>query len=64
MKKWIIVILLVFLVAGMAYGKYYEVKKAAGAYSVTVAMDKNPPAQGVNGIENNSFSVKTGSWKK
>lgn len=51
MKKWIIVILLVFLVAGVAYGKSYEVKKAAGSYSVTVTMDKNPPAQGVNGMK-------------
>lgn len=51
MKKWIMAFLLVVLVAGVAYGKPYEVKKAAGSYSVAVSMDKNPPALGVNGMK-------------
>lgn len=51
MKKWIMVFLLIILVAGVAYGKPYEVTKAAGPYSVLVSMDKNPPAQGANGMK-------------
>lgn len=51
MKKWITAILIVFLIVGVAYGKPYEVTKAAGPYSVLVSMDKNPPAQGVNGMK-------------
>jgi hypothetical protein len=51
MKKWIIACLLVILIAGVAYGKPYEVKKAAGSYAVVVSMDKNPPALGVNGMQ-------------
>jgi hypothetical protein len=51
MKKWITAFLLVILVAGVAYGKPYEVKKTAGPYSVVVSMDKNPPALGVNGMK-------------
>ena len=51
MRKWIIAFLLVILVAGVAYGKSYEVKKTAGPYSVVVSMDKNPPALGVNGMQ-------------
>jgi len=35
----------------MAYGKPYEVKKTASSYVVVVSMDKNPPAQGVNGMK-------------
>lgn len=51
MRKWIIALLLTVLVAGVAYGKSYEVKKAAGPYNVVVSMDKNPPALGVNGMQ-------------
>lgn len=51
MKKWIMAFLFIFLIVGVAYGKSYEVKKAAGPYSVVVAIDKNPPALGVNGIK-------------
>jgi hypothetical protein len=30
MKKWIMLFLLIFLIAGVAYGKPYEVKKMTG----------------------------------
>jgi hypothetical protein len=52
MKKWIMLfILLTFLFSGLAYGKPYEVEKLAGPYNVQVTMDKNPPAQGANGMQ-------------
>lgn len=57
MKKWMMAFLSILLVAGVAYGKSYEVKKTAGPYSVLVTMDKNPPAQGVNGMKISIYDV-------
>ena len=50
MKRFAIVALVLFLVAGIAYAKDYEVKKKAGDYDVTVKIDKNPPVVGDNNI--------------
>ncbi len=50
----------VLLVAGIASAKGYEVQKKAGEYDVTVAIDRNPPVTGNNGI---SISVKDAAGK-
>ena len=48
MKKLFVFTVVFLLIAGMAYAKDYEVKKKAGAYDVTVTIDKNPPVVGDN----------------
>jgi len=50
MKRVGIVVLLL-LVAGIAYAKDYEVKKKAGDFDVQVAIDKNPPVVGDNNVK-------------
>jgi len=50
MKKSILIVLAIVLAAGAAYAKGYEVQKKAGEYDVTVAIDRNPPVTGNNGI--------------
>lgn len=50
MKKFIVVAVVVFLAAGAAYAKDYEVKKKAGEFDVVVTIDKNPPVTGDNGV--------------
>ncbi len=50
MKKIIAVAVVVFLAAGVAYAKNYEVQKKAGDYDVTVKIDRNPPIVGDNNI--------------
>jgi hypothetical protein len=50
----------VFLAAGVAYAKDYEVKKKAGEFDVVVTIDKNPPVTGDNGV---TVSVKDASGK-
>jgi hypothetical protein len=50
MKKIVLVIMLILMVAGLAYAKDFEVTKKAGVYTVIVKMDKNPPVMGDNGI--------------
>jgi hypothetical protein len=44
-------LLLVFLIGGMAYAKDYEVKKKAGGYDVEIRIDKSQPVVGDNNIE-------------
>jgi len=50
MKHIIVALLLVFLTAGFAVAKDFEVKKKAGSYDVEVRIDKNPPVVGDNNI--------------
>ena len=48
MKKVIIVVCILFLAAGLTYGKDYEISKKAGDLTVQVGIDKNPPVTGNN----------------
>jgi hypothetical protein len=60
MKKAAIVVLVLFMAASVVYAKGYEVQKKAGEYDVTVAIDKNPPITGDNGV---SITVKDATGK-
>lgn len=60
MKRTGIVVLLLLLVAGIAYAKDYEVKKKAGDFDVEVAIDKNPPVVGDNNVK---IEIKDSSGK-
>ncbi len=50
MKKLAVFTLVLFLAAGAAYAKDYEVQKKAGEYDVKVTIDRNPPVAGDNHI--------------
>jgi hypothetical protein len=50
MKRFVIVILIVLLSAGVVFAKAYEEKKKAGEYSVELAMDKSA-VKGKNDLE-------------
>lgn len=50
MLKLAALTLTLFLVAGIAYAKDYEVKKKAGEYDVEIKIDKTPPVVGDNNI--------------
>lgn len=60
MKKIAIIGLVLFLAAGVAYAKDYEVAKKAGEYDVVVKIDKNPPVTGDNGV---TVAVKDAAGK-
>lgn len=60
MKRFGLVVLVLLLVAGIAYAKDYEVKKKAGDFDVEVAIDKNPPVVGDNNIK---IEIKDSSGK-
>lgn len=60
MKKPMLLIVAVLLIAGVAYAKNYEVKKKAGDYDVEIVIDKNPPVVGDNNI---SIEIKDASGK-
>jgi hypothetical protein len=51
MKRITLILFVLFLACGLAYAKDYEVMKKAGAYSVNVKIDKNPPVVGQNKME-------------
>jgi hypothetical protein len=51
MKRFTVILAILFLASGLAYAKDYTVTKKAGAYTVLVRMDKNPPIVGKNNIE-------------
>ena len=51
MRKRIVFILVLILIAGIAYAKGYEVKKKAGEYETRIRIDRNPPVIGNNNIE-------------
>ncbi|MFA5180542.1 MAG: FixH family protein [Syntrophales bacterium] len=50
MKRIILILMGLFLSAGLAYGTDYEVTKKAGDYTVQVKIDRNPPVVGNNNI--------------
>jgi len=50
MKRLLIAVMAVLLVAGTAVAKDYEVTKKAGDYTVVVKMDRNPPITGDNNL--------------
>ncbi len=50
MKKFIGVVMVLLLAAGVAYAKDYEVQKKAGEYDVKVLIDRNPPVVGDNNV--------------
>ncbi len=50
MKRSIVLIVVLLLVAGIVYAKEYEVQKKAGDYNIEVKIDKNPPIVGDNNI--------------
>jgi hypothetical protein len=51
MKRFTVVLAILFLAFGLAYAKDYTVMKKTGSYNVHVKMDKNPPTTGKNKIE-------------
>ncbi|OHE23964.1 MAG: hypothetical protein A2Z43_03300 [Syntrophobacterales bacterium RBG_19FT_COMBO_59_10] len=55
MKRWVLAVMVFFLVGGLAIAKDYEVTKKAGDYTVVVKIDKNPPITGDN---NMSVTIK------
>ena len=60
MKRFGLMVLVLLLVAGIAYAKDYEVKKKAGDFDVEVVIDKNPPVVGDNNIK---IEIKDSSKK-
>ena len=60
MKKLGFMVVVLILVAGIAYAKDYEVKKRAGDYDVEVSIDKNPPVVGDNNVK---IEIKDSSGK-
>ena len=50
MKKMVLAVMMVLLVAGTAVAKDYEITKKAGDYTVVVKMDRNPPITGDNNL--------------
>ncbi|MGO9013639.1 MAG: FixH family protein [Dissulfurispiraceae bacterium] len=60
MKRLLVLILAVILVAGVVYAKDYEVTKKAGEYNVLVTIDKNPPVVGNNNV---TVTVKDAAGK-
>jgi len=60
MKKFLVIILVILLSAGLAFAKGYELKKKAGEYNVEASIDRNPPAVGKNNLE---VTIKDASGK-
>jgi len=50
MKKALTIVLVLFLMAGVASAGGYEITKKAGEYDVTAVLDRNPPVAGNNEI--------------
>ena len=50
MKRLVLAVMMLMLVAGTAVAKDYEMTKKAGDYTVVVKMDKNPPITGDNNL--------------
>jgi hypothetical protein len=60
-KKIILVTMaLLLLIVGVIYAKGMEVSQKAGDFNVTVSMDKNPPATGINNLQ---VDIKDASGK-
>ncbi|OPY08682.1 MAG: hypothetical protein A4E68_01026 [Syntrophaceae bacterium PtaB.Bin095] len=60
MKRIALIICVLFLAAGFAYGKDYEMTKKTGEYTVLVTIDRNPPITGKNNL---SVGIKDGAGK-
>ena len=60
MKRGILLLMVLTLMVGTAWGKNYEVTKTADGYTDKVEIDKNPPIQGDNNL---SLMIKDGSGK-
>ena len=60
MKRLALIICVLFLAVGFAYGKDYEMTKKAGEYTVLVTIDKNPPVTGKNNV---AVGIKDGAGK-
>ncbi len=61
MKKILLVTMaVILLIAGTVYAKGLEVKQKTGDVNVTVTMDKNPPATGINNLQ---VDIKDASGK-
>jgi hypothetical protein len=50
MKRLVLAVMVILLLAGTAWAKDYEVTKKAGDYTVVVKIDKNPPTTGDNNL--------------
>ena len=51
MKRLMVIVMALILVAGVVYAKDYEVAKKAGDYNIVIKIDKNPPVAGLNNVE-------------
>jgi hypothetical protein len=60
MKKVTILLLVVLLVAGAAWGKNFEVTKKVDDFTVKVEVDKNPPIVGDNNL---TLTIKDSTGK-
>lgn len=60
MKRIIVIAIVLLFATGMAFAKEYTAAKTAGAYHVTITIDKNPPVVGNN---NMAITVKDASGK-
>jgi hypothetical protein len=60
MKRFTVLMLMVLMLAGTVYAKYYEVTKKAGDLTVEIKIDRNPPATGTNNMD---IVVKDASGK-
>ena len=60
MKRIALIICALFLAAGFAYGKDYEMTKKTGEYTVLVTIDRNPPITGKNNL---AIGIKDGAGK-
>lgn len=50
MKRTWLIFMSLLLMAGIAYGKDYEITKTVDGYEVVAKIDKNPPSTGKNKI--------------
>lgn len=50
MKRLVLAVMMVLLVAGAAGARDFELAKKAGAYNVVAKIDKNPPVNGENNL--------------
>ena len=60
-QRWVVFIMIFFIIAGTAYSKGLELQKRAGELDVEIKMDKNPPVLGDNRIE---IAIRDGAGQK
>ncbi len=60
MRRLLPLLMVMLLMAGIAYGRGYEVKKMASEYETQVRLDRYPPTLGDNHIE---IEIKDGGGK-